>query len=484
MKNKSTVDNGNKRIEVKYKILFITWTHSGGGGAENVLTTLVNNLSVEKYEIDIIEIQQFSVKTEPIRSEVTLLPPLSRADHDPLSPIIYQLLYNRPETIKPLFNLYGYDIVVTWNYQLPSFCLRSFLSEIKIAWFHSDIYDLLPSKNDLQIEIRRQLQIMAWENADKIVTISKKSLKSLEDVFPFFSKKSYVIHNGVDINKTRTSVNVDSNILLLANEKNMIVGIGRLDQRKNFELLIRAVSKVIHSGIECSLVIIGAGELRDRLENIAFEEHIDKQVFFTGYQINPYPYLRKSKALCLTSFSEGWPTVVVEAMILGKPFVTTPVAGASEELSCNGECGLVSQWDIDEYSECIKKLLTDDILYGKMSKRCIEEVKKYDIANTVKQFDMFIAEFSTKEHHLKENNPIYSRRKAIFYFAYLYSLRKKVDINFALNRLKNDIQIINMVKLGYRFFHLFINGITFPIGFLVGLYHGTLLGTRGKVCRH
>ena len=60
----------------RIKLLFITYTHSNGGGAEKVLTTFVNNLDSTKYDISIFEIVQYNVKREPINSNIKLLPPL------------------------------------------------------------------------------------------------------------------------------------------------------------------------------------------------------------------------------------------------------------------------------------------------------------------------------------------------------------------------------------------------------------------------
>ena len=57
------------------KILFLTYTHSKGGGGEAVLTTLVNNLH-KTWQIDILEVIHFDVKEEPINQNIKLLPPL------------------------------------------------------------------------------------------------------------------------------------------------------------------------------------------------------------------------------------------------------------------------------------------------------------------------------------------------------------------------------------------------------------------------
>jgi hypothetical protein len=93
-------------LKARYKLLFITYTHSNGGGAENVLTTLVNHLDPVKYTIDIIEVNQFLIKTEPLNKEIHLLSPMVKANKLFDSTIKY-ILHEKPEIIKQLFRLYG-----------------------------------------------------------------------------------------------------------------------------------------------------------------------------------------------------------------------------------------------------------------------------------------------------------------------------------------------------------------------------------------
>lgn len=465
------------------KILFITYTHSNGGGAENVLTTLVNHLDPIYYKIDIIEVVQFLVKKEPLNKNIRLLNPMIKAKEKIFEKTIYYILYEKPEIIKPLFHLYGYDIIITWNYQLPSFCLRSFKNEIKIAWFHGAIYDFLQDDIDAKPEHYKQLQLLTWKTADRIVTISKKSLKSLEDIFPELAFKTEIIHNGFDISRIQEFSTKNIDITEPNKCENIILGAGRLDRNKNFELLLRSVSKVIHSGINCFLIILGHGDLFSELENIVTQENIKNNVLFAGYQQNPYPYFKHAKIICLTSFSEGWPTIILEGMALGKPFITTPVGGASDELANNGRCGLVSDWKIQEYADCIKKILTDQNLYEGMSKNCIEKVKEYSIENTTKKFDTLIKKLYDKKKYQNkinniENKILIKRIQAVLFFALTFSFadKNKSYISYAFLRYKNESSPLNGIKLMYRFILLIINIFLFPFKFLIGFIYGYFLG--------
>ena len=84
--------------------------------------------------------------------------------------------------------------------------------------------------------------------------------------------------------------------------------------------------------------------------------------------------------------------MIMEAMALGIPFVTTPVSGASEELSDGERCGLVSGWDAEQYADKIQRLLTDSTLCGEMSRNCLEKVKEYSSELYVSSFERLLSD--------------------------------------------------------------------------------------------
>jgi hypothetical protein len=266
--------------------------------------------------------------------------------------------------------------------------------------------------------------------------------------------------------------------------QNIIIGAGRLDQNKNFELLIRSVSGVIHSGINCFLIILGHGNLLPKLQEIAIQEDIKDFVLFAGFPHNQYPYFRLSKIVCVSSYSEGWGMTLVEGMSLGKPFVTTPVSGASEELADNGKCGLVSDWNIEEYANCIKKLLTDQNLYEEMSKNCMEKARGFSIENATNKFDALIDKWlniKNTNNRTDYEKKDYSKKKrvyAICCFAFAFGNIKNSLLNAAFRRLKNNCSPINVIKLFYRLMLFIAYSILFPFKFCIGFVHGCFLGSR------
>lgn len=126
------------------KILFITCTHSGGGGAETVLTTLVNHFPKD-WHIDILEIMNYSVKKEPINQNINLLSPLANSSYKAIDRVMLHMCVKHPDVIKTLRGLNGYDVVIGWTHKEATFMLVAFNDCKKIAWFHEMVDNLSPN---------------------------------------------------------------------------------------------------------------------------------------------------------------------------------------------------------------------------------------------------------------------------------------------------------------------------------------------------
>lgn len=138
-----------------------------------------------------------------------------------------------------------------------------------------------------------------------------------------------------------------------------LVNIGRLSEQKGQLLLIDAAARLREFGRTFELVIIGDGELRPlltaRIAALRLENHVKLVGWQTGEEVRAH--LLGSRGLVLASFAEGLPVVIMEALALRRPVVTTHIAGIPE-LVVPGETGwLVPAGDVEELANAMTDLL-------------------------------------------------------------------------------------------------------------------------------
>lgn len=142
-----------------------------------------------------------------------------------------------------------------------------------------------------------------------------------------------------------------------------LVCIGRLSEQKGQLLLVAAVRLVLDRGIACEVVLAGDGEMRPAIESLIAELDLRDRVHITGWisSADVRDQLLQSRALVLPSFAEGLPVVIMEAMALRRPVLSTYVAGIPE-LVVDGESGwLVPPGDVAHLSRAIETCLTTSV---------------------------------------------------------------------------------------------------------------------------
>jgi colanic acid/amylovoran biosynthesis glycosyltransferase len=119
-----------------------------------------------------------------------------------------------------------------------------------------------------------------------------------------------------------------------------LVCIGRLCEQKGQGLLIDAAGRLSRAGIDFELVLVGDGPLRSELESLIRTQGLANKVRITGWQSGAAvaAELEAARALVLPSFAEGLPVVIMEALAMGRPVISTYVAGIPE-LVRPGVCG-------------------------------------------------------------------------------------------------------------------------------------------------
>lgn len=165
-------------------------------------------------------------------------------------------------------------------------------------------------------------------------------------------KKIHVVHCGVDELFLQESVTPVPDVRRL-------VCVGRLCEQKGQLLLVEAAARLAREGLDFELVLAGDGEMRTAIEAACRRHDLGARVTITGWVSNDRvrEEILASRALVLPSFAEGLPVVLMEALALGRPVVSTYVAGIPE-LVVPGECGwLVPAGDVEALAQAMREVL-------------------------------------------------------------------------------------------------------------------------------
>jgi glycosyltransferase involved in cell wall biosynthesis len=186
--------------------------------------------------------------------------------------------------------------------------------------------------------------------------------------------KVKIVANGVTI---PTKIAADKNQVVQPWQKQeYILALGRISWKKGLDRLISAWSL----GIELPLVIAGNDDetITPKLFALARNEGVADRIHFIGpvEGDKKWRLLNNASLLVLPSYSENFGNVVLEAMAVGCPVITTPQVGAATVVE-NAKAGLVVAGKPLTISQAILELLPDQYLRKSMSKRGIDHVKRY-----------------------------------------------------------------------------------------------------------
>jgi glycosyltransferase involved in cell wall biosynthesis len=141
-----------------------------------------------------------------------------------------------------------------------------------------------------------------------------------------------------------------------------LVCVGRLCEQKGQLLLLRAVYRLRQQGTRVELVLAGDGEMRPQIEALIDELGIRDQVRITGWIGGPTvrQEILQARALVLPSFAEGLPVVLMEAMALGRPVISTYVAGIPELVTDQCTGWLIPAGDVQALADAMKAVVVHD----------------------------------------------------------------------------------------------------------------------------
>lgn len=153
-----------------------------------------------------------------------------------------------------------------------------------------------------------------------------------------------------------------------------IVSVGRLDANKNQTMLIEAFARIAVRYPEYSVVCYGDGESRAQLEALIERFNLQGRVQLPGITTDVAGMIRKASVFVLTSYTEGMPNALIEAMALGLPVISTDCpCGGPKELIRQGENGmLIPVGDVEALAASLVTLLEDTEFMEKLGRKAAQ----------------------------------------------------------------------------------------------------------------
>lgn len=254
----------------------------------------------------------------------------------------------------------------------------------------------------MDMENPRLIQLFS-RRADRILCCSKRIEEEVAS--KYHCKKAVTLYNPLDVEALKKSAAEEEIRLPWKERENIIVSMGREDDVKGFWHLLKSFYLVKKEVSDARLMIIGDGEFEE-YKVLAKELGVADEIYFTGMKKNPFPYLSAARAYVLTSYHEGFPNALIEAMALGVPVIATDCLTGPREIlrkenvaygilipNMNPEKNLKASEISEEeagLAEEIKRMLTDEEYRKHYQKAAVARSKDFSDAYYVERIMKWI----------------------------------------------------------------------------------------------
>lgn len=359
------------------KILF--FIHDlGQGGAEKVLVNLVNNMNPEKFDITIMSLFGGGVNEQFLKKEIKYKTVFSKSF--PGNSHLMKLY--TPEQLHRFFIKEKYDIEVAYlegsSSRIISGC--PYKDTKLVSWVHVE-----QLTKEIVAKSYRSFHesLRCYQNFDEIVCVSESVKENFLGWYPEFSNVR-VLYNTNESEKILKLKDEPVEEGVFKDGEIRLCGVGKLMPNKGFDKLARIHKMLREQRYPVHTYLLGNGPEKECIENYIKENKLEDTFTFLGYQTNPYKYLGKCDLFVCASISEGFSTAATEALILGVPVVTTPVAGMHEMLGSNREYGIITEHQEQSLYESIKRLLDEPKVLEDYKNKALLRGKAFSAGATVK----------------------------------------------------------------------------------------------------
>ena len=312
----------------------------GFGGAERVTSVLINEWAKRGVTSQILVTQTDASSVYILPKETRIISLKERAERAKIRQIaIIQEIRKYCIEWKP-------NVVISLYNDLCALTAIAILG-LNIPLIYSERND--PNKTNQRLVDKLYRKVVEYA-ADKVVFQTEGAKQHYRR---FVQKKSRVILNPLD-----TSNYPEHDPLSASKE---IVTVGRLEPQKNQKLLIDAFASFVSKYPEYRLIIYGSGSLQKELEMQISQLGLSHCIELAGATSAVHEKIKDASLFVLTSDYEGLPNVLIEAMAIGLPCISTDCSpGGARELIENGQDGIIVPCDeADILAAAMTRVLSD-----------------------------------------------------------------------------------------------------------------------------
>lgn len=326
----------------------------GGGGIERVMLNLARSFTDRGLKVDLVLSRAGGPHMERVPSQVRVIDLGAPRVTACLPNLVRYLQQEQPVAL--LSAGHYTNEVASWAKRFSGMPTRVVVSE------RNQLSLAIQSKGQLKKRLMPLFVRLFYPWADDIVAVSHGVAEDLARTTGLNLERIRVIYNPVLLPALLEKAKEPLDHPWFASgEPPVILGVGKLEAQKDFPTLIRAFAQV-RQVRPARLMILGWGPDRPQLESLVQELGIENDVAMPGYVENPYPYMSKATVFTLSSAWEGLPNVLIEAMAVGTPVVSTNCKSGPAEILAHGKYGsLVGVGDSKALAEAILSVLSGNI---------------------------------------------------------------------------------------------------------------------------
>jgi glycosyltransferase involved in cell wall biosynthesis len=362
-------------------IVFYT-SSLGNGGAEKVVQRIANYSAEEGHNVTVAVARGGGSYEKDLSDEAKLLV-LSKG-------WLNSSTWNLMRSVKPLrryLSKHKPDIIFSAmdhvNVRLMRALSRSANKIPTTISVHNNTKDRFGSNPTLRGRLLLWRMKMTYGKADRVVAVSGGVANALVEMEVAQREQIEVIYNPC-VDKQlyiKKSESVER-----APQKSIIVACGSLIQEKGYSYLIDAFQIVLHER-KSELWILGEGEQCERIKSKISALGLEAYVDLLGFRDNPYKFMTAADVFVLSSLSEGFGNVIVEAMACGTPVVSTDCPHGPGEIITHGENGvLVPPADSEALAEALLRVLDDQALQERLVESGHERARDFHVAEIGRQY--------------------------------------------------------------------------------------------------